>query len=143
MDNYSNQSYFKALCDVSAVAYGELKRMKAETGMKCSERISAGDVDTINWYIRLFDTNADIASVILQAVEKKQTFIINKKEEVLALIHFFSNHYIGHYKIINETAECEQLIPDDKLTTWFMKAYKAGDNDEMVKIYHATFGEEI
>lgn len=170
MNQYDLQSYFKSLCNSFYIAYEQVKRLGKELDIlrhaynereyynkeeleKNKERLEIeeqeykvkskelGKVLRI-WLDRISKMYQEIVSTISIIRNNKFSIIITTKEEIYALMCFYSRwcQPVTEYPIVNMEEEFRQVFPTgEKVYEDFRYAYeedmKSGSNDFMAMIY--------
>ncbi len=170
MSQYDLQSYFKSLCNSFYIAYEQVKRLGKELNIlrhvynereyynkeeleKNKERLEIEEQEykvkskelskVYNiWTNRISKIYLEIMSTILIIKDNKFSIIITTKEEIYALMCFYSRwcQSVTEYPIVNMEEEFRQVFPTgEQVYEDFLYAYekdmKFGSNEFMEMIY--------
>ena len=138
MDSYRIQSYFKNLCKTQYEAYSELKRLKNEESVDTQYLC-----DVANWQKMLNNTENMITDCIRIMQKENVKIIISSKEEIYALINYYTGDDESVYDIINTADEYADLVPEDEVTNIFWNAYKNKNRSLMCEAYDITYRKDI
>lgn len=93
-----------------------------------------------DWRHRKENLDDMIREVIKTIKENDFRIIVTSKEQIIALIGFFSRELVEHYKVINVEEEFLQSFPTkEKYCQEFFEAYCLEDNDAMEKLHKKYF----
>lgn len=118
--SYNVQSYFKSLCKSYYTAYEQFKRFEKD---KQSD-------DYNFWLSRVSACQNEVKTVIREIAINHILIVISTKEEVFAIIWFFSKHIKSAYEeirygFINIAESVEPAYPmEDELCKDFWKEYR-------------------
>jgi len=93
------------------------------------------------FWSELYEQNVEQISRLLKKIHKKGfQVIVTSKEEVFALMEFFSSNSVKKYRIINIDENCLKSFPTgEELYTEFYRAYCLEDTSRMEEVVQKYF----
>lgn len=114
----------------------ELKKLNKQHENAC-EKLEGSS----KFWTDLLVRNIEEISRVLKKMQKKGfSVIVTNKEEIIALMNFFSSNSVKEYRIINIKEECLMSFPSgDDMYNEFYNAYCLGDDSKMKEVYEKYF----
>lgn len=132
MDEYTMQSYFKALSNAYCIAYEQIARLS-----KSSTKDNKRQRDF--WSARLKQTTSLILEVMDEIQYNNYKIIITDEKEIIAIMGYYYTHFEIIYGIINEREEELKAFPKGELGRKFLKAYMNRNKTEMEELIKQYF----
>ena len=138
MDNYTLQSYFKAVCKSWNIAYDEARKKEKED--ENSNIHLMEDARILHfWRENYMSLNAMVQEILNTARSHNFKFIITSVEEVRVLASFFAlKGDLDSYHIINMDDDALSVFPEDEMAQEFLRIYAneaSGDIENFYKSY--------
>lgn len=132
MDSYVLQSYFKSLCTSYKIVIDEVDRIIAGPW---PQGLPTSKLKAITFWNHLASQKLNEVTNLIEILKReKSKIIITSYYEVVILIHFFKNHKISEYDIINMNEEFLDAFPKDEISLQFLQAYIEEDNSIIVSL---------
>ena len=126
---YEMQCYFRDKCRAFYTAYKEAKRLSLIKKKCAGEKFSFEE-----WTLRTEDEQKGIDKLVQEFKEKGIPIIIYEKEQIVAILSYFSKNCPLNWPTIYLTDQYLKEFPKDKLSQQFLSAYRSGDKKVMVEL---------